>query len=193
MDTALELRLKAIKTSESFSWICPPEEDVSLSKSPAIADCALAQLRLLLHCLLQALQYEVAIVRCFVIGATQFPEWCQQAVAQVECLETHAMGVTCLSNIRRISSKGQLLVMAVNILLSLHCWHQCIEWPLTLHRLPASVFCMVMTAVKNSVFCLGKQLEFKCYHLWRVTRVECETNVKKIIFLENRKWTEGKL
>jgi len=100
---------------------------VSLSKSPAIADCALAQLRLLLHCLLQALQYEVAIVRCFVIGATQFPEWCQQAVAQVECLETHAMGVTCLSNIRRISSKGQLLVMAVNILLSLQCWPQCIE------------------------------------------------------------------
>jgi len=92
---------------------------VSLSKSPAIADCTLAQLRLLLHGLLQALQYEVAIVRCFVIGATQFPEWCQQAVAQVECLETHAMGVTCLSSIWRISSKGQLLVMVINISLSL--------------------------------------------------------------------------
>jgi len=138
---------------------------VSLSKSPAIADGTLAQLRLLLHGLLQALQYEVAIVRCFVIGTTQFPEWCQQAVAQVECLETHAMGVTCLSSIWRISSKGQLLVVVVNILLSLQCQPQGIEWPLSLHRLSASVLCMDMTAVKNSVFCLGKQLEFKCHCL----------------------------
>jgi len=119
MNTTLELRLKEIKTRKSFSCICPPEEDVSLSKSPAIADCTLAQLRLLLHRLLQALQYEVAIVRCFVIGTAQFPEWCQQAVAQVERLEPHAMGVTCLSSIWRISSKRQLLVMAVKILLSL--------------------------------------------------------------------------
>jgi len=100
---------------------------VSLSKSPAVADGTLAQLRLLFHGLLQALQYEVAIVRCFVIGTTQFPERCQQAVAQVECLETHAMGVTCLSIIWRISSKGQLLVMAVNVLLSLQCQPQGIE------------------------------------------------------------------
>ena len=101
---------------------------MSLSKSPAIADCTLAQLRLLLHGLLQALQYEVAIICCFVIGTTQFPEWCQQAVAQVECLETHAMGVTCLSSVLRISSKGHFLLMAVNISLTLQCHPQCIKW-----------------------------------------------------------------
>jgi hypothetical protein len=94
---------------------------MSLSESPAIADCTLAQLRLLLHGLLQALQYEVAIIRCFVIGTAQFPEWRQQAVAQVECLEPHAMGVTCLSSLWMISSKGQLLVIAVNILFSIQC------------------------------------------------------------------------
>jgi hypothetical protein len=83
-------------TAQGFQLLASSftEEDVSLSKSPAIADSTLAQLRLLLHGLLQALQYEVAIVRCFVISTTQFSEWCQQAVAQVECLETHAMGVT---------------------------------------------------------------------------------------------------
>jgi hypothetical protein len=84
-DTTLELRN-----------VISPEEDVSLPKSPAVANCTLTQLRLLLHGLLQTLQYELAVIHSFVISTTQFPEWRQQTVAQVECLEAHPMRVTCL-------------------------------------------------------------------------------------------------
>jgi hypothetical protein len=76
---------------------------MSLPESPAVADCTLMQLRLFFHCLLQTLQYKMAIIHSLVISTTQFPEWCQQAVAQVECLEAHPMRVTCLSSMRMIN------------------------------------------------------------------------------------------